>query len=810
MNFNRILKYVILGGLFLVPLVPLVVADGRSITSLFFPSLLFPFISGKGFFFRIIVEIIFSGWVILAFRDSKYWPKKSFILWALGTFLAIITIADIGSMNPFKSFWSNFERMEGLITHIHLFLYFIVASTMLSTWKLWNWFLHTNIAIGLFLTFYSFLQLGGGLVINQGAVRVDGTLGNAAYLAVYLLFSLFTLLFLLYMNQAKAREILFTFAGGSLGFIIFYLSHISQKGVSGSQIGTLLSLLAFVIFIGSSYLISLNYRKALPNYVSNVLYGILIVAELVIFYYTATRGSIIGFILGLSFIFVALAFFERKNKLLQKFSIASVAVIILLSSLFFFSKDTDYVKKSPVLSRFSSLFSYDVNTFLNSGDGKTRYLNAQSALQGFKEKPLFGWGQESFNYVFNKYFFPKMFDQEAWFDRAHNVIFDWLVAGGILGLLAYLSIFVSVFFYLIKGRSEGEMSLPFFTRLVIAGMLIAYFFQNLTIFDNITSYIFFFTILAFVHFINGTEFSHKKKNKNDNENIGSSVVSVVVVIFLITSLYYFNVRGILVSSNLISALSPQKEGLAKNFEYYKKALSHNVVGKGEVREFLSQTSQQVYASQGVDQKVKEEYAFFAKSELDKQIKETPEDIRYYYIAGILMNKEFGPKAAIPYFEKAVELSPRKQLILLDLAFAYLSDGSTEKAIATLKKTYELEPSYISVKILYALGLVYANDEVTAEKLFGQEYEALLLNDVRFLNAYVAAKKYTEAISLWKKWIEKDPKNVQYRMSLAGVYLKIDDRLSAILQLQKVIEIDPTKKQDGEALIKAIREGRRVE
>jgi hypothetical protein len=51
------------------------------------------------------------------------------------------------------------------------------------------------------------------------------------------------------------------------------------------------------------------------------------------------------------------------------------------------------------------------------------------ALKGIAERPVLGWGQENFNYVFNKYYNPQMFGQEEWFDRTHNVVLDWLIAG---------------------------------------------------------------------------------------------------------------------------------------------------------------------------------------------------------------------------------------------------------------------------------------------------------------------------------------------------------------------------------------------
>ena len=69
-------------------------------------------------------------------------------------------------------------------------------------------------------------------------------------------------------------------------------------------------------------------------------------------------------------------------------------------------------------------------------------------LKGFQEKPILGWGQDGFNYVFNKYYDPAMYGQESWFDRAHNAPLDFLVAGGILGFLSYFGLFFSVLYLL--------------------------------------------------------------------------------------------------------------------------------------------------------------------------------------------------------------------------------------------------------------------------------------------------------------------------------------------------------------------------
>jgi len=133
---KQILKNTILVGLFLVPFVPFLVSS----------SLFFPFITTKAFAWRIIVETVFAAWVLLALLDTDYRPKKSIILYAVFSFLVVIGLADLFGVAPVKSFWSNFERMEGYVTLLHLGVFFLVISSVFKEidWKRWFCFAFSN------------------------------------------------------------------------------------------------------------------------------------------------------------------------------------------------------------------------------------------------------------------------------------------------------------------------------------------------------------------------------------------------------------------------------------------------------------------------------------------------------------------------------------------------------------------------------------------------------------------------------------------------------------------------------------------
>src|SRR5574344_1399434 len=102
MNKNFLVKWLIYAVLGSVLLLPFFVANG----------MFFPYIVGKNFAFRIIVEIIFTLWIYLAFIDPKYRLKFSWITVMTSALIVRMATADIIAVKPAKATWSNDERMD--------------------------------------------------------------------------------------------------------------------------------------------------------------------------------------------------------------------------------------------------------------------------------------------------------------------------------------------------------------------------------------------------------------------------------------------------------------------------------------------------------------------------------------------------------------------------------------------------------------------------------------------------------------------------------------------------------------------------
>src|SRR5579872_4565525 len=187
------LKWIVLLGLFAVPFIPFIITK----------SLLFPFITGKGFTFRIVIEIIFGLWVLLALSYAEYRPKWDWIAKSIVVFVAIVFLADLFSKYPYKSFWSNYERMEGFVTIIHLAMYYFVLTSMFNMGNLWKWFWNTWLVTSVIVSGYALLQYVGAIPVDQGSTRLDATFGNATYLAIYLVFIMFVAVMMFLKEQRK-------------------------------------------------------------------------------------------------------------------------------------------------------------------------------------------------------------------------------------------------------------------------------------------------------------------------------------------------------------------------------------------------------------------------------------------------------------------------------------------------------------------------------------------------------------------------------------------------------------------------------
>ncbi len=728
MTIEKMLRLVVLSGIFALPFIVFIVST----------SLFFPFITGKNFTFRIIVEIIAGAYLALALLDPAYRPKRSWLLGAFALFVVIVALADIFGTYPFKSFWSNFERMDGWVTLAHLFLYFVVLFGTLNTEKLWRRFWQVSLAVSALVAGYGLLQVVGVASLNPGfssAARIDATLGNPIYLAVYMLFHI---------------------GIGALLWARSFEENGQEKRVSFS-----------------------------------LLYGASILFSTLILFMTGTRGAMLGLIGGL---FLAALLAGLTSVEWRRFALVALALLLVLAGGFFLVREQAWVRSIPYIERLATISFSDATI-------QARFMNWGIAWEGVKERPILGWGQENYALVFDKYYNPKMYAQEQWFDRVHNIIFDWLVAAGFLGLLSYLSI-IGTALWLLWRRASSAFSNA--ERIILTALIAAYFACNLTVFDNITSYMLFTSILAYIAWHGSADAQTLPLPTISRSMLPAAAFCAVILVW--GSAWYVNARAISANRALLQALQPQENGLMENLEQFKKAISYGTIGVQEVREQLVQGAIQVAGVEGMDAGVRKSFHDTAVSEMRLMMEESPQTVRFPFFLAILHRAYGEHEASRELLEKAHELSPGKQTILFELAANAYTRGDTERALEIYRDAYELAPEFIDARIFYAALAIRMGRDQLADELLAPLLASGDAADPRIASAYVSRRRYDKIAAVWEARVAAKPDDLEAYFTLAAAYYGAGNSQRAIGILEEAGRIAPGAKAQADALKEQIRAG----
>lgn len=265
------------------------------------------------------------------------------------------------------------------------------------------------------------------------------------------------------------------------------------------------------------------------------LYALPILIMLICFGNAHTSGAIIGLAVSILLVVFLLGVLHKSKQL--KIAAWSFLVIALAVITFVFSNtNATWFKNTP---RLMALTTQKI-TF------QTRLISWKAAAKDFKNHPLLGVGFGNYALVFDKYFDAKFYDYtkgETYFDRAHNNLIDLASTTGLVGLLAYLSIFVAVAFYLIRSlwRNHQQPEL-----LIIIGLFTAYFIQNLAVFDSLVTYVGLMISLAYVYSLNNPVAETKEHDQNFPIYVLSAVALFSLVLIISKSF-----SGLLISYILL-------------------------------------------------------------------------------------------------------------------------------------------------------------------------------------------------------------------------------------------------------------------
>jgi len=229
-NLERVYFLIIEWGIYLALFTPLIFLRGY----------FFPFVTPKTIFFRIVVDVILIAYILLVLTNRKYLPKFNILTISVTVFFGILILTSFTGVNFEKSFWSTFERMTGLLTFFHLFVFFIILSSVFKERKYWERILTVSILVGVFLGLYVLLG-------DAASSRGGGTIGNTSFLSAYLLFDIFFAIILLFAKTGVWR----IFYGATLAVLLatLFLNIEPTRGAIGAFfIGVFILIFGYMIF----------------------------------------------------------------------------------------------------------------------------------------------------------------------------------------------------------------------------------------------------------------------------------------------------------------------------------------------------------------------------------------------------------------------------------------------------------------------------------------------------------------------------------------------------------------------------------
>ncbi|MDO8495762.1 MAG: tetratricopeptide repeat protein [bacterium] len=724
-----------------------------------FREFISPFNVGKVIVFRSLIEILGAAYVILILKDRTYLPRRDKIFWALLLFVAAFTISASASVVTHNSLWGNIERMGGLWTLLHYLVYFIILSALFTKIEHWHRFLNLTILSGVLSAFYGFGQ----------KTNIDFFLGSGG----------------------RARII------GTIGNAALF---------AGYQL--------FMVFLSLMMFFRPNTQGAKAWY----LFAFAISSTAVLM--TAVRGSLLGY--GVGLIVFAFLWSRHQQSVLAKRALVGLlgaAVLFVVFSLLF--HDTYFVQNSRYLSRITSLSPTSFTV-------QTRVWAWEAGLKGWSEGAkniILGWGPENFNFPFSKHFNPNFYTglgSETFFDRAHNMFVEVLVTMGLLGLVAYLNIFVAFFAYLKRLLKRPEAAIY---GIGLTSLAVAYIIHNSFIFDAASNLIVFFGVLGFISYLNGNTGPTPEGRGLSTDNLKQgallknkmavNVVAVVLAAFVGALIYTINILPLKANyATTRGIVAGQRGNFKEAHAKFKEALSYDVPGKYEFRHRFAQYLVGDNGPSTREAATREAYAD-ALAGVDKNIEENPGDF-LPYLYGSRLNINLGkndPQSpyndeALEYSMKALKLSPTFLRTYHEIAQAHLNKKDYPKAIEYFQKAVDLNPD-VGVHYWY-LGTVKieSGDQTGVEDLEKavtvlHPHASSELYYLKLVNIYLTENNFAKIAEMYEKIIAINPGNPQYYASLAVAYAKLGRLDDAERVTRQAVKVDPSFEADARIFLRSI-------
>ena len=642
---------------------------------------------------------------------------------------------------------------------------------------------------------------------------------------------------------------MFYFAIIAMSFVMFREKDWDKVWIFSIIIGVLVSLLGIIQYYGLFNKIFLSVPSSPPSTMGNpdilafylLLLSFLTLAFAIkeniiwrkIFYWaslaiflftiliTGCRAAYLGLAVG------ALYFLFTYSKKIDFIKIAGVSLLVLMAGIVIY---VNTATQFPKFLQDNRIFSYvasrlSIKTFLND----PRFDAWQIGLKAIESKPLLGYGMENFAVGFDKYYnpaIPNLAGDAGWYDRAHDIILQTGSDAGVLGIIAYLALFIILFWQLQThstrlARSGQEND----TQIIIHGIqatLIGYFCANLFGFDTFSTYLIFFLLVAYsLHLIlpenPKSEIRNPKQIQNSKYIITKKCAVIFAFIILLIFLWQYNFVPLQINAQINNAqIFVDQKKCDQAFKVLDKVLLKHSFLDSYIRLQYVQFERTCAVSYPENNLA---YTKKGIELLNEAVKVQPLYTRYWLFLGNLTTTLAEQEAdqtlknklllqADSYLNTALQLSPKHQEILAVKIKILIDAKNYEDAQNEAKKCIALNADFPDCYFYLGLTDIYLKNTTDADKniqtAVAEGYNINLEQSlVDMANVYNSLSDYKNLVLVFEKLVVINPNAVQYHSSLAVVYKELGKYSKARQEANKVLQLSPASKQNVDAFLSTL-------
>ena len=350
----------------------------------------------------------------------------------------------------------------------------------------WMTFFYGSLVLSTIFAFDRFMAMFGNIEREEG------------FLGLFFFYIFFVLISFVFEKKDWLRFFAVTLFTGGVLFLVAVSEFFQGNTRPGSLTDNPIFLAAYFLFVIFAGIVL--YKAGSKK--NNVLVMSLSVFSLITSFLgevlTQTRGVILGMFVGLIVVLIHVGFSHKNALVFKKIPIKRFLTIVfvgigLFILVFVGTRHSSFWSHIPGLDRIALIS-------LNDSTTKARLVNASIVLHAVNPKDaslirsLFGWGWDNYIYAWQKFYNPTLYQFDgALFDRAHDKILDILLMTGVLGLISYFGLWISFFRETFKKGRKFSFEIAAF---VFWGL--AYFLQNLTVFDTLVTFITFYAMFAYL------------------------------------------------------------------------------------------------------------------------------------------------------------------------------------------------------------------------------------------------------------------------------------------------------------------------